>query len=234
MNRGKTKCLSPRENMMVNGTATLSDAELLAIIVRNGRQGQSAIQLAHNILGTCEGRLLKLSHCLRFADRINNAISIQALSEEQVCALRAAFELGRRIEIEREERTFHDRIQTPEQAVELIRKRMTTLEHEEMWALYLSANGTLLARERISEGGISCSTTDHMKILRPAIEHMARSVILLHNHPSSSEQPSAQDIMTTSLLCKSMDLLGIQLLDHIVVGNNTFYSMAQNNKMPNK
>lgn len=218
----------PREKMQSEGPAALSDAELLAILLRVGRQGRTAVDLARDVLKACNNSLLELGRVLLSGAEAKKAF--KGLGAAKICAIQAALELGRRRAREEELKRVGDaEIVNCSQAVfAQFGHYLSDLDHEELWALYLSGGGKILHRACISRGGVNFSAADVRTIMRPALEYMATHIAICHNHPHGSLNPSSQDREVTRKLREAFKLFDMRLLDHLIVSDGQYYSMADN------
>ncbi len=208
--------LRPRERLLQEGPEALSDIELLAIMLRTGYAAASAVELATALLGHFGGikQLLGVS-----AEELS---AFKGVGPAKVAQIRAALELGRRVAMA----TAWDRpyIKSPENAAALVMEEMRYLDREHFCALLLNTKNQVLARETISIGTLNSSAIHPRELFKAAIRRSAAGVILLHNHPSGDPTPSRQDIEVTSRLIEAGSIIGIQVLDHLVIGDNKFIS----------
>lgn len=209
----------PREKFLLKGRNALSDAELLAILLRTGMKGVTALDLARELLrkGESLDRLARMS-----AEEMK--ILVKGLGDTKAVTLLAALELGRRRKPESAERSYT--VKSSEDAFNLIGPGLTDLYHEEFHAMVLSRSNRVLGRKTISIGGINGTVADVRMILRFALDHQASGLIVAHNHPSGNLEPSAADISLTKKLNEACKLFEINLLDHLIVGHNQFASLA--------
>ena len=157
---------------------------------------------------------------------------VEGCGNQKEKIIKAAFELGRRKEKYDEIDRFNAQVITNSRAVFVqFNKDLSDLDHEELWALYLSKNGRILQKKRISEGGTDYTSADIKKIVRPAIDLMASNVAICHNHPHSTTRPSQDDKVLTKKVKEALELFDIRLLDHIVVSDGRYYSFAENGDM---
>lgn len=208
--------LRPRERLLNEGPHSLSDFELLAIMLRTGSADASAMDLATGLLGHFGGlrQLLDAS-----AEELS---AFKGVGPAKVAQIKAALELGRRVAIA----AAWDRpaIKSPENAAALVMEEMRHLDREHFWALLLNAKNQVLAREVISIGTLNFSAIHPRELFKAAIKRSAAGVILVHNHPSGDPTPSRQDIEATARLVEAGNIIGIDVLDHLVVGDNKFTS----------
>ncbi len=210
----------PREKMLERGAGALTDAELLAILLRTGSAERSALDLGRELLGIAENSLRRLSNLS--ADSLTG---VGGVGPAKAVTLLAAFEAGRRslLPPESEEVVITD----ARSVMEIMAPLMSHLDHEECWVLFLNRANRLIARERISLGGTASTTLDVKMILRRAVEKLSGGIILLHNHPSGNARPSKRDIQETGNLKRAAELLEIALLDHIIVAGNRYFSFSE-------
>ena len=219
----------PREKMMANGAASLTDAELLAILLVTGKKGKTAVDMARELLNLCDGSLITLSHTLlRGTDEEKQAV-MQGIGPAKLCQIQAALELGLRHQNELQKQQENNCIiDSSEKVFNIFNQPMSQLDHEELWAIYCSNNGKPLFKKRISEGGVNFSGCDLKKVCRPAIEYMASAVALCHNHPQSGLKPSRQDIEITEKVKEALHTIDVRLLDHIIIADGKYYSLSDN------
>ncbi len=211
----------PREKLMALGVSSLSNAELMAILLRTGFRGRNVLQIAQELLADYGGKLSAVS-CLS-ADELCRR---QGMGTAKAVTLSAAFELGRRGLTERHsEETV---VTSSEAAACSMLGRLKGLDHEECWAMFLNRGNRIISRERISAGGMFSTVLDPRTIARLALEKRAAAVIIFHNHPSGSTSPGTSDISGTENLKKALETFEISLMDHIIIGNDNYFSFADN------
>lgn len=209
----------PRKKLLNLGVHNLSDAELLAIILRMGTKDKSAVELARDILLNNENNLSDLADL-----DIQELLRFHGVGEAKAVAIKAAIELGRRSELlESIEKT---KIISSKQSFEVIRRDLSSQGHEECWVLLLNRGNRLISKDRMSVGGISATVVDIRLILKKAIEKSASAIILCHNHPSGNLQPSRSDRDITLKLSQASKMLDIKLMDHLIVTKSGYYSFA--------
>ena len=210
--------LRPRERLEKNGPSSLSDLELLAIILRTGGKGKSAIALAEEILKKA-GSLSSLSS-FSF-ERIS---SIKNVGRAKAAQIVAAFELGRRAAFGPVDGL---KIKKPSDVVDFLNGFYGNLKEEVFGAIYLNQANRVLKSEILHTGGRKSSMVDVGKLMRRALELFATRVIVFHNHPSGDPTPSGDDVRITNKIRDAGTVLDIELLDHIIIGGNKFYSFAE-------
>lgn len=208
----------PRERLLHLGPSEVTDAELLAILLRGGPRGQSAVELGRTLLAHTK--------TLRGLDQA----SPQALAEvrgiglAKAAQLKAALELGKRVVAE--PRAPRPRISSSKEVFELVRPRLGTLQKEVCQVLLLNSNNEVLAVETLSEGSVTESAIYPREAVALANRHNAAALVLVHNHPSGNPQPSPGDRQITEELVFAGRIMRIALLDHVIVGDADYYSFA--------
>jgi len=211
----------PRERLWHKGPSSLSDAELLAILIGSGTRNNSALDLARELLamaGNSLGQLGKLS-----AGEIRK---IKGMGEAKAVIIAAALELGRRRKIA--EAVEKPQIRSSADVFNIISPVMEDLPHEEFWILFLNRANRVTEKMKISQGGISGTVTDGRIIMKKAIETLASGLVICHNHPSGNNSPSDSDIRITQKIKEAGALMDIQLLDHLIIAGKDYYSFADN------
>ncbi len=203
----------PRERLLREGPAALADYELLAIVLGAGRRGESALALAMRLLdqGGLDGlRRLGAAGLRR----------VPGLGPARAAQVTAALELGRRAGTKPERL----RLDEPEEVYDYLRRRLDP-HVEELLALLLDGRLTLLGEVRVARGGRGALAIVPADVLRPAVQAGAAGILLAHNHPSGDPSPSKADVATTRQIQAAAQLLGVQLVDHLVIGDNSFVSL---------
>lgn len=215
--------------MMANGEGSLSDAELLAILINTGQQGRTAVDIGRDVLKQCGGSLERLHNVLIPNDDPQSRDVLKGIGPAKGCTIRAALELGRRLEKEMQLRKLHaQRITGSDVVFALFNQELSHLDCEELWAVYTSRNGSVLQKVQISQGGVDATLGDIRRIVRPALQYLASGVALCHNHPHSGLKPSPADLKLTADAQKALALFNIKLLDHIIIADGQYYSMRDN------
>ncbi len=209
----------PREKLLSIGRQNLSDAELLAIQIGFGTREETAIQLAQRVLNSYGNDLNLLAKA-----SVAELKKFKGIGEAKAINIASAFELGRRRK--EYESVEKPRIATSNDAFKLLNKKLSDLPHEEFWILLLNRANSVIKMELISKGGVSGTVVDARLILKPAIETLASGIILCHNHPSGQVKPSEQDISLTKKIKESARIMDINLLDHIIIGEQKYLSFA--------
>lgn len=209
----------PREKMMLKGAPSLSDAELLAILISSGTRERSAIELARDILALAENNLHELGRL-----SISDLKKVKGIGEARAITISAAMELGRRRQLS--EGLQRPLIQSSKDAADVVVPLLRDLNHEVFCVLYLNQASRLLRHEIISSGGLTGTVADIRMILKNALLHNANQLIVAHNHPSGNLKPSTADKELTRKLRESASYMDIRLLDHLIVGNVSYLSLA--------
>lgn len=210
----------PREKLLLKGVSTLSDSELMAILIGSGNDRESAVELSKRILLKAENDLNKLGR-MSVTDLVQN---FRGIGEAKAVTVIAALELGRR----RRTTETNDRrkITSSRDAYDHFFPILSDLNHEETWAMLTDRSNKVLSTLQVSRGGISGTVVDIRLILREALGHYASGIILAHNHPSGNCSPSTQDTHISKKLKEAAQWMDITLLDHIIVCVDGYYSFA--------
>ena len=214
----------PREKMLLNGVSTLSDAELIAILIGSGNQNETAVQLSQKILNSVSNNLNTLGK-----QSIRQLMVYKGIGEAKAVTITAAMELSRRRSITEPEK--RDSIHSSNDAFRLFYPNLCDLPHEELWVAFTNNAGKVIEKVKISQGGVGETAGDLRIILKAAINTTCHGIVLCHNHPSGNLQPSSQDDMLTSRLGKAAQLLEIHLLDHIIISDKYYFSYADEGKI---
>ncbi|AXK40743.1 RadC family protein [Crenobacter cavernae] len=209
----------PREKLLARGAGALSDAELLAILLRTGVKGQTALDVGRSLLGRF-GSLSAL-----FAADAETVAGMPGLGVAKYTQLAAARELARRSLAE--EMRLVDALTSPQAVIDYLRLSIGHKPIEVFVALYLSAQNRVLAVEEVSQGTVNETRVYPREIVKRALVHNAAAVIVAHNHPSGVAEPSAADRMLTSTLKAALELVEIRLLDHLVISAAEASSLAE-------
>ena len=210
----------PREKLLFKGVSALSTNELLAILLRSGSDGESALDLARRILSDHNNDLNAIAR-LGIRDFMN---VYKGVGVAKAASVIAAFELGRRRGLSGKSDTMT--LVSSRDIYELLQPRIGDFDHEEFWVIFLNTGCKVKSCERLFSGGMEGALVDMRILFRKALEIKARSFVIAHNHPSGNLEPSNQDIELTRKIRKAGDTLDIILLDHLVICNHGFYSFA--------
>lgn len=215
----------PREKAMKYGFSDLSPAELFAIIIGSGSQGENVVDLCQRLLNDHDNKIYKIARL----DYNDLARMYRGVGEVKALQILAAIEIARRFQGEE----FDDEFQITDAnaAYRYLRTFMLDKNHEEMWMLILDRAKHVKAKVKVSSGGTAATIGDEKIILRQAIVGLASSIILAHNHPSNNPRPSIQDDTLTQRVKKACDTVGIPLDDHIIVCRGDFYSYQAQGKL---
>lgn len=214
----------PREKLLLKGRHSLSDAELIAILIATGTKEESAVDLGKKILAAANNNLNDLAQL-----NIKDLKKIKGIGEAKAISIVAALELGRR----RKNTTTEEKplLNSSKRIFETILPYLQDLPHEEFWVLLLNNRLQLLAAKRVSGGGITSTIVDPKIVFKMAIDHLATNIVLCHNHPSGNKQPSHADFSLTKKMIESGRMLEIAIVEHIIVAGDTYYSFADDGKM---
>lgn|SRR5699024_4399666 len=213
----------PRERLLQFGEAKLSNNELLAILIGSGTKNDSAIDLANRILMHFEG--LKL---LREAT-IEELTAIKGIGKAKGISILAALELGKRIHTYKPD----DRvtIKSPSDGADYVMEEMRHLNQEHLVAMFLNTKNQIIHRQTIFIGSLNSSIVHPREIFREAVKRSAAAVICAHNHPSGDPTPSKEDIQVTRRLVEAGKIVGIELLDHLIIGSHSYVSLKEKGYM---
>ena len=214
----------PTERLQRLGTDSLTDAELLAILIGSGTSQYSAVDIAKHVLGKFGGNLNTLGKA-----RFDEFEDIEGVGTQTACKIMAAVELGRRRQTATAE--LRPDMTTATRIYNYMLPKMQDLNHEEFWVLLMNQNYKLLKAERISIGGITETSADIRIIMREAVLNNATILAVCHNHPSGSISPSRQDDMLTQSIQKACQLMRIHFLDHVIVTDGAYYSYHEQGKI---
>lgn len=209
----------PRERMMLQGVSALSDAELLAILIRSGTREMTALDVARFVLNAHENQLQLLA---RAPVVVLN--KVKGIGKAKAAALCAAFELGRRAQAAI---TPGVPITSAQQVAALMGPLLRDLTHETCWVLFLDGGRHLIGKEQMSSGGINATLVDVRMVLKAALDKLSCEIILVHNHPSGNDKPGRQDKNLTASLREAAQLVDVRLIDHVVIGGNSYFSFAE-------
>ncbi|MCP9610793.1 RadC family protein [Coprobacter tertius] len=210
----------PREKMLSKGIKTLTNAELIAILIGSGNIRESAVELSQRILNSVDDSLNQLGKL-----SVNDLTEpFDGIGQAKAISIIAALELGRRRKSE--EIVQRKKITCSEDAYRLLYASLVDLPYEEFWVIFLNPANRILCTQKVSQGGTSFTSVDVKLVLKPAIEKQASSIVLCHNHPSNNRQPSQADRQLTKKIKEGAALLDIRILDHIIVCDDGYYSFA--------
>ncbi len=209
----------PREKLLANGARSLSDAELIAILIGSGNVNETAVELSRRILTSVNNNLNELGR-----KSIDALKSFNGIGEAKAITIVAAMELGKR---RKDAEVFSkNKITGSKDAADFFMPLLGDLTHEEFWIMMLDRGNKIMDHFMISQGGLSGTVIDVRIILKRAIEKLASSIILCHNHPSGTMQASEADLKITKKINDAAKLMDISVLDHIIIGQNHYLSFA--------
>ncbi len=209
----------PRERLLRQGAKSLSNQELLAILLRTGTKEESVLVLANRVLSTFE-RLHQLKHAT-----IEEMVAIKGIGEVKAIQILAAIELGRRLSQKQNDDKYT--IRSPQDAAAYLMPDMTSLSQEHFVVLFLDVKNQIIHKKTIFIGGLNASIVHPREIFREAVKRSAASIICAHNHPSGVPTPSPEDIEVTKRIQEAGFIIGIELLDHIIIGDHQFTSLKE-------
>jgi len=209
----------PREKLVAKGAENLSDAELIAIIIGSGNRDESAVDLGRRLLQLNDNDLRALSGA-----SLESLTSVKGIGPGKAISLIAATEMGKRFSSAPGK--VMPGIQSSQSAAKLISPLLRDLPHEECWVMYLNRANKLISRERLSKGGLSATVVDVKFVIKGALERLASSIILIHNHPSGNAHPGESDKIQTKILKDAAALFDITLLDHLIIAGDNYFSFA--------
>lgn len=211
----------PREKLMRYGSKTLSNSELIAILIRTGSKKQSALELANILLSHHEKGIRFLANCT-----VEELSKIKGIGKSKACQIIAAVELGNRLS--RSSLEIKRRIKSPKDVTDMFINDMRFLEKEHFKVVFLNTKNEIITFETISIGSLNASIVHPREVFNRAIKKSSASIILLHNHPSGNPEPSKEDINITKRLAEAGHIIGIEVLDHIIIGDGSYYSLKEN------
>ncbi|MGS2727291.1 RadC family protein [Psychroserpens sp. BH13MA-6] len=209
----------PREKLRDKGKATLSDAELVAIILGSGNTSESAVALSQRILASVGDNLNALGKL-----SLKQLMSFKGIGEAKAIAITAALELGKRRRNELPLKKY--KIGSSQAVFDLMQPILGELEHEEFWIIYLNNSNKVIQKHQSSKGGITGTIVDVRLVLKTALEVGAVGLILVHNHPSGTLKPSQADKNLTQKIKVAAQSLDIKILDHVIITEKAYYSFA--------
>ena len=215
----------PREKLLLKGAESLSNSELFAILINNGTQQFSAVDVAKQLLQAVNNDMLKLS-CLSVNEILQ--LKIKGIGKAKAITICAALELSTRRNLAENKKEM---IASSKDAAQFLQAQLQFKKHEVFIVIYLNNANKILHHETISEGGMTGTVADPRIIFKHALENNATSIILAHNHPSGNLQPSKSDIELTTKIKNAATMLEIKVIDHIIVSNEGYLSLADEGMM---
>jgi len=211
----------PREKLIEKGTSSLSDAELLGILISSGTKDKSAVDLGRELLCMANNNLNNLAKL-----SVSDLRKLHGIGPARAVTIAAALELGRRRKMAEVQDTIQ--IRASKDVAEIFQPLLSDLSHEEFWILYLNRSNKVISRMKLSQGGVSGTVTDVRIVMKKAVELLASGIILCHNHPSGNLNPSDADSKITQKIKEAGSFMDIQLLDHLIISDKDYYSFADN------
>lgn len=209
----------PREKLIAKGLQSLSDAELIAILIGSGNREETAVELSKQILKSADNNLNTLGKL-----NLNDLQKFKGIGEAKAISIVAALELGRRRKLS--EIIEKKVIRSSKDIFEYFHPTLADLPHEEFWVVFLNQSNKIISKYKVSQGGIAGTVIDVRLIMKAAIEKLASGIILCHNHPSGNLNPSKSDIDITKKLRNAGEIMEIKVLDHIIVTDKSHFSFA--------
>ncbi|SKB58426.1 DNA replication and repair protein RadC [Acetoanaerobium noterae] len=213
----------PRETLLKKGETYLSDSELLAILINNGTRDKSAITLAREIIETSDG-IRNLSNIT-----VEELSKIKGIGLAKACRIISALELGRRVSVASEMQKF--KISSPQDIGNVYMEELRYKKKEIFRVVLLNTKNVIIGSKDISEGSLNASIVHPREVFLEAIKKSANKMILMHNHPSGDPTPSSEDINITKRLISAGQIVGIEILDHVIIGDGSFYSFKENGQI---
>lgn len=209
----------PREKLAQKGRLTLSDAELIAILIGSGNKEESAVELSKRILAAANNNLADLGKL-----SLKQLMQFKGIGEAKAITIAAALEIGRR----RRGGESHkvEKITGSQDVFNVLHPLLGELPHEEFWIIYLNNSNRILRKEQLSKGGITGTLVDVRLVLKHALEFGAVGLVLAHNHPSGALRPSEADKEITLKLKQAANALDIKVLDHLIIAEKAYFSFA--------
>ena len=211
----------PREKLIKESSDSLSDEELLAIILSTGTKEKNAIELAREILAN-------FSYQELYDIEVNELTKINGIKSAKASKIVASLKFGKRIAKRVNQRSI-TRIEKSEDIYNFLKEELADKKNEFFYAILLDTKNVIISKELITKGTLDASLVHPREAFRPAIKKSAKSIIFVHNHPSGNPKPSAEDYNITRRLVDAGNLLDINVLDHIIIGENDYYSFKKEN-----
>ncbi|QCX32494.1 JAB domain-containing protein [Caloramator sp. E03] len=209
----------PRERLIKFGPEALSNSELLAIIIRTGTKAENALSLSNKLIAYGKG-LEFLSNCT-----VQELSKIKGIGTAKAAQIKAAIELGKRLRSYRSDRTIT--INSPKDAAEIVMEDMRYYKKEHFKVIFLNTKNVVIDVKDLSIGNLNSSIVHPREVYNEAIKKSSASIIAIHNHPSGDPTPSQEDINITKRLVEAGKIIGIDLLDHIIIGDGCFISLKE-------
>jgi DNA repair protein RadC len=210
----------PREKLLLRGAQSLSDAELVAILLRTGKKGKSVIEIARELINS-EGKLAMLA-----TKTVDSLQKISGIGKDKAAALAAAFELSRRI-LSQPKWLSNKKITSPQDVAEIFIPILRDDNKEKFIVVCLNSANKIIKHEIISVGNLNSSVVHPREIFKVAIDNSSASIILIHNHPSGNPEPSNEDIRITKKIVETGKIMDIPVFDHLIIAGETYTSLVE-------
>ena len=210
----------PREKLIANGSGTMSNAELLAILLGSGTRNENVLEVANRLLSKTGGKLSGIAGM-----NAEEMKTLDGIGPNKYASIAAAFELGKRFCLE-DPGVDKTSVTDATMIFKTMIPKLKGLEHEEFWIIFLNRANYIIHKEMLSRGGISSTVIDTRLVVKKALDRHASGIIMVHNHPSGNPRPGKSDIAQTELLKKAADTFDISLMDHIIICDDCFFSFA--------
>jgi len=210
----------PREKLLLRGAQSLSDAELVAILLRTGKKGKSVIEIARELISS-EGNLAMLA-----TKTVDSLQQISGIGKDKAAALAAAFELSRRI-LSQPKWLANKKITSPQDIAEIFIPILRDDNKEKFIVVCLNSANKVIKHETISIGNLNSSVVHPREVFKVAIDNSAASIILIHNHPSGNPDPSNEDIRITKKIVETGKIMEIPVFDHLIIAGETYTSFVE-------
>lgn len=214
----------PREKLLAKGLESLSDAELIAILIGSGNAEETAVEVGRKMLAMAGNNLNELGK-----KSVNDLMRMKGIGPAKAISVVAALELGRRRKMA--DMLEKKQISNSHDAFLYMSPQLSDLPHEEFWIVLLSRSNKIIDRKRISQGGVSGTVADVRLIMKQAIDKLASAIVLCHNHPSGNMEPSQQDMALTEKITEAGKMISVGVVDHIIVAGEKYFSFADNGLM---
>ena len=212
----------PREKLILKGKESLSDAELIAILIGSGSRKESAVELSKKILASVKNNLNALGKLI-----VSDLTKFNGIGEAKAVSIITALELGRRRRLEAAEKNL--KITSSKAVFDVMQPIIGEISNEEFWVIFLNNSNKIIAKEQLSKGGLTGTVVDVRVIFNKAVSLLATAIILCHNHPSGKLEPSNADKLITKKIKAAGETLDIKVLDHLIITEKAYFSFADEN-----
>lgn len=209
----------PREKLLSKGKSTLSDAELIAILIGSGNRQESAVALSKRILQSVDGNINELAKL-----SVDNLTHFKGIGEAKAIAIITAITLGKRLQIE--QALVKPTLASSKSVYEIMQPKIGNLQHEEFWVLFLNNSNRVINMMQLSKGGLTGTVVDLRMLFKKAMELLSVAIIICHNHPSGKLIVSDADKNLTHKIKKASEMFDIKLLDHIIITEKSYLSFV--------